>query len=324
MGPTVSVVITTYNQARYIEDTLGTVFKQTDPPLEVIVVDDGSTDETPNRLARFGNRIRYIRQKNQGVASSRNTGISHARGEYVALLDGDDLWEPDKLAVQITAAKNFPHSGIIVANGVEFDDGKILQPSLLRDVERTLGLQKNQVITVPYYEQALEWNPIWTVSQVMIPRAVLQAIGPSDSTFRCGSDYDLYLRIGQHYDMTFITQPLMKWRYLASSASGERDIRALRYRLDHVLALHKQLRTVSEPRRLLIKAVLKQRIPMASESAYYYGRNHNRIISTRMLWRLLTADVALTPFLYLMALWVPSMIINGTAPAVRRILRLPR
>lgn len=324
MEPTISVVVTTYNQARYIEETLRSVFSQTSPAWEVIVVDDGSTDETPNRLARFSDRIRYIRQGNQGVASSRNTGISHARGEYVALLDGDDLWEPDKLAVQIAAAKHAPHSGIIVANGVEFDDGGILQPSLLRDVERTLGLQKNQVITVPYYEQALEWNPIWTVSQVMIPRAVLQAIGPSDPTFRCGSDYDLYLRIGQHYDMTFITQPLMKWRYLASSASGGRDIRALRYRLDHILALHKQLRTVSETRRRLIKAVLKQRIPIASESAYYYGRNHDRMLSTRILWRLLTVEVTLTSFLYLTALWVPSVIINGTAPAVRRIFRLPR
>jgi len=324
MGPTVSVVVTTYNQARYIEETLGSVFNQTYPPLEIIVVDDGSTDETPNRLAQFGNRIRYIRQKNQGVASSRNTGISHGRGEYVALLDGDDLWEPDKLAVQMTAAKNFPHSGIIVANGVEFDDGGILQPSLLRDVERTLGLQKNQVITVPYYEQALEWNPIWTVSQVMIPRAVLQAIGPSDSTFRCGSDYDLYLRIGQRYDMTFVTQPLMKWRYLASSASGEQEIRALRYRLDHILVLKNQLRTASKPQRCLIKTILNRRVPMACESAYYYGRNHDRSVSSRTLLRLLSATFAFTPLAYLVALWTPSIITAGIAPAIRRVLGLTR
>jgi len=324
MGLTVSVVITTYNQARYIEETLRSVFSQTYPASEIIVVDDGSTDDTPNLLAGYGKTIRYIRQKNQGVASSRNTGISHARGEYVALLDGDDLWEPEKLAVQMTAAKNSPHAGLVVANGVEFDDGGILEPSLLRDVENKLQLQKDQIVTVPYYEHALEWNPVWTVSQVMIPRAVLQDVGPSDPTFRCGSDYDLYLRIGQHYDMTFIMQPLVKWRYLTTSASGGREIRALRYRLDHVLALKKQLRTTLEPRRRLIKAVLKRRIPLASESAYYYGRAHDRVLSTRVLWQLLTVDVTLITFAYLMALWVPSTIIHGTAPAIRRILGLPR
>ncbi len=184
MRPTVSVVVTTYNQARYIEATLESVFNQTYPAWEVIVVDDGSTDDTPNRLARFGDKIRYIRQKNQGVASSRNTGVSHARGDYVALLDGDDLWEPEKLAVQITAAYDFPQSGLIVANGVEFDDSGVLQPSLLRDVAKDLRLKDDQVITVPYYEQSLELNPIWTVSQVMIPRTVLQNIGPSDQKFK--------------------------------------------------------------------------------------------------------------------------------------------
>ena len=324
MDPRISVVVTTYNQAGYIVQTLQSVFDQTSPAFEVIVVDDGSTDNTQSVLAPFGDKIRYIRQDNQGVASSRNTGIAQAQGEYVALLDGDDLWEPEKLAVQMTAAKNSPHAGLIVANGVEFDDGGVLEPSLLRDVESKLQLQKNQVVTVPYYEQALEWNPIWTVSQVMIPRAVLQDVGLSDPTIRCGSDYDLYLRIGQHYDMTFIMQPLVKWRYLTTSASGGREIRALRYRLDHVLALKKQLHTTSEPRRRLIKAVLKRRVPLASESAYYYGRAHDRVLSTRVLWQLLTVDVTLITFAYLMALWVPSTIIHGTAPAIRRILGLPR
>jgi glycosyltransferase involved in cell wall biosynthesis len=324
MEPTVSVVVTTYNQARYIEQTLQSVFDQTAPAFEVIVVDDGSTDNTPSLLAPFRGRIKYIRQHNQGVASSRNTGIAQARGEYVALLDGDDLWEPRKLAAQIEAAYRFPKSGIIVANGVEFDESGIIQPSLLCDVQRVLRLPEDQVVTVPYCDQALEWNPIWTVSQVMIPRAVLQHIGVSDSTFTCGSDYDLYLRIAEKYDLTFIMERLVRWRYLTTSASGRREIRALRYRLDHILALKKQTRTTSEPRRALIKNILDRRVPLASESAYYYGRQHDRLLATRMLWRLFTSTFAVTSFVYLLALWIPSSIIHGTAPTIRRILGLPR
>jgi glycosyltransferase involved in cell wall biosynthesis len=325
MGPTVSVVVTTYNQARYIEETLRSVFNQTYPPWEVIVVDDGSTDDTPRLLAHFGDKVHHIRQKNQGVASSRNTGISHARGDYVALLDGDDLWEPEKLAVQITAAYDFPQTGLIVTDGVEFDDTSVLEPSLLRDVAKELRLSDNQVITVPYYEQALYWCPIWTVSQVMIPRTVLQNIGPSDRKFRWASDYYLYLRIAEKYDITFVKKRLVKWRYLTTSASGTRELRALRYRLDHILVLKKHLRTASEPRRSLIKTILNRRIPMASETAYYYGRNHDhRLLSTCTLWRLITREVSLTPLAYLVALWIPSVITSGAAPTIRRILGLPR
>ena len=324
MVPTVSVVVTTYNHARYIEATLESVFKQTHPPMEIIVVDDGSTDETPSILARFGDKVRYIRQKNQGVASSRNTGISQARGDYVALLDGDDLWECEKLAVQSRAACDFPESGLIVANGVEFDDSRILQPSLLRDVVKELQLQDDHVVTVPYYEQALEGNPIWTASQVMMPRTVLHHIGPSDQKFRWGSDYDLYLRIANQYDITFITTRLVKWRYLHTSASGPGDLRRLRYCHDHILALQKQLRTASEPRRAVIRAILHRQVPLASESAYYYGRHHDRVLSTRTLWHLTTAEFGLTPLAYLAALWVPSIITSGAGPIIRRILGLSR
>lgn len=324
MDSRVSVVVTTYNQVGYIEQTLQSVFDQTSPAFEVIVVDDGSTDKTPSLLARYKERIRYIRQNNQGVASSRNTGIAQAQGEYVALLDGDDIWEPEKLAAQIEAARRFPQSGLIISNGVEFDESGILQPSLLRDVEKELRLQDTQVVSVPYYEQALEWNPIWTVSQVMIPRAVLQTVGVSDSAFQCGSDYDLYLRIADKYDLTFIMERLVRWRYLTTSASGRRDIRALRYRFDHILALKKQYRATSPSRRALIRSILNRRVPLASESAYYFGRQHDRLFASRLLWRLFVSDFSLTSFVYLIALWIPSSIIHGTAPTIRRILGLPR
>ncbi len=105
VNPSVSVVVTTYNQARYIAETIESVLAQTHAPREIIVVDDGSTDETPSITARFGDRITCIRQKNQGIAGSRNAGIRRASGELIAFLDGDDLWEPGKLAAQVDLAR---------------------------------------------------------------------------------------------------------------------------------------------------------------------------------------------------------------------------
>ena len=321
MEPTVSVVVTTYNQGRYIEETLRSVFDQTFPACEVIVVDDGSTDDTPDRLARFGNSIRYIRQRNQGVASSRNTGVSHAQGMYVALLDGDDVWESDKLAVQIAAARAAPRTGLVVVDGVEFDDSGVLEPSLLRDVAATLRLGEGETRTVPYYGRLLKRNDIWTVSQVMIARDVLREVGPSDHHLKCGSDYDLYLRIAERRDVTFVKQRLVKWRYISTSASGPRRLRQFRYAVDDVIMFKNRLAKASAGQRPAIREVLTGKIREASEAAFYHGRREDRLFATRQLWRLFGAAGAMHPLVLLVALWLPSRVTAAVAPAVRFLCR---
>ena len=109
--PTVSVVVPTYNQPALLAETLGTVFAQTFADFEVVVVDDGSTDDTPARLAdlaRGDSRLRVVRQENRGIGAARNRGIDEARGRYVALLDHDDLWHPGKLAAQVAFMADRP------------------------------------------------------------------------------------------------------------------------------------------------------------------------------------------------------------------------
>lgn len=94
----VSVIVPTYNYGRFLAETLDSVFRQTVPAHEVIVVDDGSTDDTPAVAARYGERVVYLRQPNRGVAAARNAGVDRATGDWLAFLDADDLWEPDFLA----------------------------------------------------------------------------------------------------------------------------------------------------------------------------------------------------------------------------------
>src|SRR5579859_34609 len=101
MTPLVSVVIPTYNGSQLLFETLQTVFAQTFRDFEVIVVNDGSTDDTPEMLRRFSGRVRVISQENGGIGVARNRGIAEASGRYVALLDHDDLWMPEKLARQV-------------------------------------------------------------------------------------------------------------------------------------------------------------------------------------------------------------------------------
>src|ERR1035438_9429294 len=99
--PLVSAIIPTYNYARYMADCVGSVLGQSYPNIELIVVDDGGTDDTRQRLGPYIDRIRYIYQDNQGVGAARNTGIAAARGEYIALLDADDIWHPRKIELQM-------------------------------------------------------------------------------------------------------------------------------------------------------------------------------------------------------------------------------
>lgn len=127
---TVSVVIPTYNQPVYLTETLKSVFGQTYGDFEVVVVDDGSTDATPEVLAKlgemYGPKLRVIRQANGGIGAARNRGIAEATGHYVALLDHDDLWLPEKLAVQVAFMEHHPTCVASVVPFTHFADGDAL------------------------------------------------------------------------------------------------------------------------------------------------------------------------------------------------------
>ncbi len=315
--------MTTYNQALYIEQALQSVFAQTYEPYEVIVVDDGSTDNTPHRLAAFKGRVTYIRQKNQGVAGSRNTGIRQARGEFIAFLDGDDLWEPEKLSVQVASAMSHPQSGLIIVDGVEFSDSGTVSTSLLFG-ECCNNLSEDSVTTGRYYHQLLQGPFISTTSQVMVPARVFQAIGLSDGTFKGASDYDLYIRIATQFDVTIIKKRLSRWRRLATSASGPLNLRYFRYLPEDIAILRKHLRRSSENDRTYIRGIIKGKLENGAERLYYYGLQTDRVFATRALLKLFAQNITSpTLVVYLAGLWCPNAIKHKLAPAVRRMF-LPK
>jgi len=306
--PLVSVVVTTYNHAAYIEQALDSVLSQSMTDLEVIVVDDGSTDDTPSRLEPYANHpaVTLVRQANAGIAQSRNTGVRHARGTWVAFLDGDDLWHPDKLAVQVAAMQQHPTCGLVAVNGRQFDpSGQILMTSLLLFDPHVPAAQAG-VCVFDAYRALLDRNIIMTVSQVMVPRSVLQEIGPSDPDIVRASDYDLYLRISERYAFCLVDQPLMSWRYLSSSASGPLEERTRRYVDDYARTLHKAVIRAPQSCIPVIRSRLREKRASQAWHAYLDRAEAGRLATTRRLAGLLREGAPWARTLYYTArTWAP-------------------
>jgi glycosyltransferase involved in cell wall biosynthesis len=194
----VSVVIPTFNSGNFIVDTVTSVLNQTHT-CEIIVVDDGSTDDTASRLAAFEDRITYFRQSNQGVSIARNNGIRRASGDWVALLDADDLWHPQKIEVQLTALGRLGDTSGIGMIGSRA--AKVMPPTLsFQPPVRQLRV-RDFLLTVPI-----------SVSGVLIRRWCFDKIGAFDSQFSAAADRDMWLRIAANYGVLEVNSPCWWYR----------------------------------------------------------------------------------------------------------------
>ena len=287
------------------------------------MVDDGSTDDTRDRVARFRGDVTYLWQRNQGVAGSRNTGVRQARGELVALLDGDDVWEPEKLTVQVEAAQRYPSAGLIAVDGVQFDEDQVIFPTLFPSpaVEECARGRIDGVVCREFHERSLERNCIFTVSQVMIPKRVLEVVGPSDRAFRLASDYDLYLRIASRYDVVCVGQPLVRWRYHPTSTSGPLDRRELIGNVETVAVWRKHARVASARDRQSLERRILATVQRSAQVAYYVEWERDRLWATRYLLTFLKQGPRrLLVAAYLAGLWSPEWMRRACGRAVRGLL----
>ncbi len=284
--PQVSVVVTTFNQGPYIAEAIRSVLAQTYTNREIIVVDDGSTDDTPRVLAGFGNAITTIRQANEGVAGARNRGIRAARGLLLAFIDGDDRWHPDMLRRLVEAHERFPDSGLIACDARSFDGDRIIRTGLLPANVVASDAGDDPVISCECLEHLIRGNLIATTTQIMIPRRVIDDVGLSDPAFRVASDYDLYLRIARKYPFTFVREHLADWRYLPTSASGPAALRHFLWTAEDVAILRKHLRRAPPALRPAISDTLTRKARRIARQAYWRGRKTDRQWARAYLWRL--------------------------------------
>ena len=184
----VSIIIPAYNTAKYIRETLDSVFAQTFRNFETIVINDGSpdTDELERALAPFRGRIVYLKQENRGLAGARNTGIRQARGEYLAFLDSDDCWLPDFLASQLKLFEETPSLDVVYCDAQHFGD-----PALAGKTCMEMS-PSNGPVTL---ESLIREQCVPVASCTVARRQLVVDAGLFDEKFRRCEDYDLWLRI---------------------------------------------------------------------------------------------------------------------------------
>lgn len=179
----VSVIIPTYNRAWTLDNAIESAFSQDYKDFEIIVVDDGSTDDTCKILEKYKSRIRIFFQENKGVSVARNIGIENSRGNFIAFLDSDDAWEKDKLSCQINFFKKNPQAMICQTEEIWIRNGRRVNPQ-----------KKHQKLSGIIFEKSLHLCII-SPSSVMIKKELLESKGVFNKNFPVCEDYDLWLRI---------------------------------------------------------------------------------------------------------------------------------
>ncbi len=211
--PLVSVVIPAYNSASYIAEAIDSALQQDYPEQEIIVIDDGSTDETVEIVARYGDKVRLLTQKNQGSAVARNLGIRQARGKYVAFLDADDVWGPHKIRCQVeamaAAGYKMAYSRFIWWRPDA--PGQYTQAQVEFEKRDNPNLSTAAIVTgCPYAELLLDCI-VWT-STVIVEKSELEKAGLFDPSLRKGQDYDLWLRLSRQTEMVGLEIPTALYR----------------------------------------------------------------------------------------------------------------
>ena len=206
MSELVSVIIPVHNYAGFIRRAVDSALAQTYRPVECVVVDDGSTDETPQVLAGYGERIRVIRTAQQGPATARNAGIRSSRGELIAFLDADDCWLPEKLARQVEALEREPSLGavgcavvFVNAAGEKTGGHAFPSPPVPTNLERQLC--------------DLACRRLWvggSCSGALVRRRVLDDVGLFDESLKAAEDWDLWMRLVAKYPYRNLPDALVR------------------------------------------------------------------------------------------------------------------
>jgi glycosyltransferase involved in cell wall biosynthesis len=261
--PLVSVVIPNYNYAQYLSDAIESVLKQTYQNIEIIVVDDGSTDNSREIASRCLDRIALVCKENGGVSSARNEGLSISKGSYICFLDADDSWEKSKVEQQLKVALD-KNSGLVYSGYLECDSNlfpiRMISPVFKGDCEDIYRRNPGMAVA------------LLGTSTALIRADLLRKIGMFDLDLKTSADWDYLRRISKLTDFNFVAEPLVRYRRHSQNMSAGSLID---YYADNEKALKKMLSEYSNfgLRSILLNSYSRFRFYIGASSAFLKSGN---------------------------------------------------
>jgi glycosyltransferase involved in cell wall biosynthesis len=265
----ISVIIPTYNSASVLSEAIESAIAQTYRPLEIIVVDDGSKDDTSAVVSKYGDQVHYIHQQNTGPAGARNRGILASRGELLAFLDADDQWLPEKLSKQYATIAEEGDIALIHSDVFYWrsDTG-----------EKYLQELGRNVYAGNCYAELLTQNRIINSSVLMRKRCIDQ-IGYFDDKLFGTEDWDLWIRIARHFRFAYLNEALVAYRIHPNNISGN----SLRMRENELLVIEKYLMDDSNARGTFPKGVMEKRLFDLCFGISFHYMEKERFVARRYL-----------------------------------------
>lgn len=307
--PRVSAIVVTHNRPRFLFAAVSSVLRQTLASIEVVIVDDGSTDDTPAvaaHLASLDPRVRVVRQPHSGLPAARNAGLDHATAEWVAFLDDDDLWVPEALEELLSGAPS--GSDAVACHALRFSalDPGVTVAEVLADPDAfAVEFWPPSPPVGEFTLHELLRRPVAPIHAALFRREVVQQIGGFDSSLAASEDYDLWLRVALRGPVQIIPRALALYRWHAGQMSSalKPQVAETRRALERFLAGHRQAIPTGD-RRLLRRRVAS----LAREEAYAALLDGDGRGARRAAVRAVSlAPVACKAWLYLVASLSPNL-----------------
>jgi len=258
--PKVSVIVPTYNRAQYLSRALQSVFCQTFKDFEIIVIDDGSVDNTQEILGPFKDKIKYIYQMNSGVSAARNRGIKESLGQYMAFLDSDDEWIAEKLSIQVPILDKDGTIGIVYSKA-----------TMVNEKNERCGIKPSHDIGKDFRE-LVELGGDLPTSTVMTRRECFDKAGLFDESFSILEDFDMWIRIARHYNIYQVVEPNLAFYHCHEEQTVKNKIKVLVSTVD----LDKKiLRQFEDIPKVMVQKRLAANEYILSRACYNENKNTN-------------------------------------------------
>jgi glycosyltransferase involved in cell wall biosynthesis len=206
--PAVSVIIPTYNSAGYLKDAVDSVLAQTFKDFEVLIIDDGSTDDTEAVMRNYEAPVRYIRQENRGVSEARNRGIEESRGRWVAFLDADDTWYPHKLERQTAALRSSSEARVCYSAFMT-----------VRSDLAPIGLRRSNRQQSALDDLLMRGNVVGSICTVLAEKSLFEVAGRFDPSLSQCADWDMWVRLAALTEFLYVDEALVTYRQHATNMS---------------------------------------------------------------------------------------------------------